>query len=517
MEVKMLNFKQCFYKYRWLIARILACTFFSVVFISLVPYMSKIIIEQYTALSWRKTAIFSLFYLLSVIFFLLFEYWKKLSFNKLQQTYGLDMRSNLFGLFTLLEHHDFNQHDNGTYLNALLRDLENTYINYVLSYIQLAASLLAVIVYLTYMFYLNSILAICLFLICLLALYLPQKLGKQLSLLRRQFSDTESYFIAAINDLLNAQELYSHYSAKAFQEIFKQYNQDYENKQLAFVNKVAQTNIISGSSLYLINVSTFIIGICLVNIKAMSIANLIAMLAFVELIAVPTRDMIYQLVNITSSHALISKLQQLTYREKIKKTEISDFNCLTVEDLTYTRSDFALSKLNFNLHKGGKYLIIGSNGSGKSTFLKLLASELIAERGIYFDNQPINDLRTDKLIYYASKSVVFRSNVETNIRIVNKKNKINSTANYIVGDLIKRESDFGGENFSQGERARIALARAFNSEKPILMLDEIFANIDTAKEKALTKILLDAPQTVILISQNQNPDYAALFDEVLHL
>lgn len=513
----MLNFRSCFYKYKWLICRILVSTFFGVVFISLVPYMSKILIEQYTALSWRKTALFSLFYLLSVVFFLLFEYWKKLSYNKLQQIYGLDMRSNLFGLFTLLEHHDFNQHDNGTYLNALLKDLENIYVNYVLSYIQLAASLLSVIVYLSYMLYLNSILAISLFIICLLALYLPQKLGKKLSYQRRQFSDAEGYFIEAINDLLNVQELYSKHSAKRFQQIFMQYNQSFENSQLSFVNQLAKTNIISGSSLYLINIAGFILGVCLVNMKVMSIANLIAMFAFVELIAVPTRDMIYQLVNINSSHALIQKLDKLTKQTKEKREKIIDFNLLTIHDLTYTQHNFTLKKLNFSFQKGGKYLIIGSNGSGKSTLLKLLAGNLITESGIYLDNQPLNASQTDELIYYASKSVVFRGSVDSNVRISNKANKINASAYAIVADLIERECDFGGSNFSLGERARIALARAINSEKPILMLDEIFANIDTAKERALTKILLDTPHTLLLISQNQSADYTALFDGVIRL
>ena len=226
-----MNFRHCFWQYRRVIFSVLFFTGLSVACISIVPYMTKVVLDSYARLSLKQAAVYSAVYIIAVILFLLTEYAKKISFNKLQQVYGLDVRMRLFQTIVRLPHYLFNQQKTGRYINALTNDLENIYVNYILCYVQLAVSIVSLLIYLAYMVYLNRILSLVLLLVCSLALLIPQLLGDKLSVERRNFSQAEAYFLDALNDLLAANEIYDRNSQPKFEKIFADYNFSFEKTQ----------------------------------------------------------------------------------------------------------------------------------------------------------------------------------------------------------------------------------------------------------------------------------------------
>jgi len=94
---------------------------------------------------------------------------------------------------------------------------------------------------------------------------------------------------------------------------------------------------------------------------------------------------------------------------------------------------------------------------------------------------------------------------------------VSGLAEQAVGDFVDMQVDFRGRNLSQGQQAKIALARALNSPKEILLLDEIFANVDSVRELELTKLLLQTERTLVLISHNRTNEYQKMFDHVYSL
>ncbi len=509
-----MNFRQCFWRYRRVIFAVLLSTGLSVACISIVPYMTKIVLDSYARLSIKQAVIYSCVYVMAIAMFLLAEYAKKISFNKLQQVYGLDVRTHLFKKILCLPHAVFNQQQAGHYINALTNDLENIYINYILCYVQLAVSLISLAIYLSYMIYLNLLLALALILACLLALLLPQLLGDRLSVRRREFSQAEAYFIDALNDLLAAHEVYDVNSCPKFSQIFANYNFAFEKEQRSLVDCMALSNIFSASTLYLINIVTFALGLFLVASTQLALSSLIAMLAFVDLVAIPTRDIIYQIINIRSSKHLISKLDKFFVDEPKKSLEAVDFKQLEVRNLDYQIGSFQLPHISLTIEKGKKYLLLGDNASGKSTLLKLLAGELPRPKKMFFlDGLDLAQVDTSQLIYYGANSKAFKASVLENVAISSDK-AVSEMAKDVVKAFSDKQVDFNGRNLSQGQQARVALARALNSPKEILLLDEIFANVDAASEQELTHLLLQTDRTLVLISHNRSDVYKELFDKV---
>lgn len=95
--------------------------------------------------------------------------------------------------------------------------------------------------------------------------------------------------------------------------------------------------------------------------------------------------------------------------------------------------------------------------------------------------------------------------------------KINIKRKNFSDKISDRNIEYFGNNLSFGQKAKIALSRALNSDKEILILDEIFANVDEKSELELTKKLIESEKTVILITHNRDNKYLDLFDEVIQI
>ena len=161
--------------------------------------------------------------------------------------------------------------------------------------------------------------------------------------------------------------------------------------------------------------------------------------------------------------------------------------------------------------------ILGKSGSGKSTLLKLLMRFWSVTQGqIHVNDTAIKDINTKDLRqmqgYVTQDTVLFHDSILNNIRIA----KLNASIDEVeaackkanIHDFIMSlPKDYAtpvaelGESLSQGERQRIALARAFLHDAPCLLLDEPTSNLDALNEAAiLSKLAEQRDKTIVLVS-----------------
>lgn len=500
------------------IVKILLFTFISISFISLIPVFTKMIIDNYKGLSKNKIMLYSFGYTLSIILYLFFELLKKINLNKLQKKYGLFIKHNIFESLTLMEHIDINSKKNGEYINSLTKDIDVVYENYILCSIQFLISLVTAVVYLIYMINMNIFLSVVILVASFVGFFIPRITGDKINIKRKNFSDKNGEFIELTSDLLNASELFNYNTSKSFLKKFDENNQIYENTQLDLANYMSYTNILSGLSLYFINIVTFVFGLIFISLGYISMSSLIAIMAYIELIVVPIRDLIYQAITIRSSSKLIEKFEFYFYEKASNRKLVDEFKYIKIKNLNYSKDKFRLTNINMIFNKSCKYAIVGDNGSGKSTIAKLIALELKPnDNEIFINEVDILDLYIRDLIFYSSSAIVFKGSVFDNIAISNDENIVDEDCAKIVYDFSDRYVDYFGSNLSFGQKAKIALARALNSDREILILDEIFSNVDEKSEIELTKKLIETEKTVILITHNRNNDYLRLFDEVIRM
>ena len=128
-----------------------------------------------------------------------------------------------------------------------------------------------------------------------------------------------------------------------------------------------------------------------------------------------------------------------------------------------------------NIEQGSAYAIIGTNGCGKSTLIKLVARIIKADSGIIEYPQDIN------IAYMPQKSFAFNMSVKNNLSFCIKgsiKDK-----KIIVDDILGKLDLIGLKNakasrLSGGELQKMALARTLAREHNIILLDEPTASMD---------------------------------------
>ncbi len=185
--------------------------------------------------------------------------------------------------------------------------------------------------------------------------------------------------------------------------------------------------------------------------------------------------------------------------------------------------NYVLKNFNLTLNPGEKVALVGENGAGKSTIIKLLARFYDVTGGqILIDNKDIKDIDIDT--WHKTLGVLFQDyikyqhNLEDNIyfgkayaqksesSIIEAAKK--SGADLVAKTLPNKYKQMLGKTFedgvelSNGQWQKVALGRAYLRNAPVLILDEPTASIDAKAEYEIFKKVdsLSKNKTVIIIS-----------------
>ena len=182
------------------------------------------------------------------------------------------------------------------------------------------------------------------------------------------------------------------------------------------------------------------------------------------------------------------------------------------------KTDYLIEDMNISIPAGQKVGIVGTSGSGKSTFTKLIMRFMDIQQGsITIDNQDIrnvlqNDLRR-QISYVPQEPLLFHRSIEENIMYGNEDKTYadmvmvaeKSHSIEFIKHLPEGYKTLVGERgikLSGGEKQRISLARSMLKTAPILILDEATSSLDSASEGYVKDALktLMMHKTVLIVA-----------------
>lgn len=197
---------------------------------------------------------------------------------------------------------------------------------------------------------------------------------------------------------------------------------------------------------------------------------------------------------------------------------------ISYEDVrfTYDHSRPALDGITFEIHQGQKVALVGPSGAGKSTIINLLLRFIEPTQGdIKINDQKLSEIDPDEwrrmIAWVPQTPHLFHDSILANIRFAKPDaamdEVIEAAKQAHAHDFITSLSQGydtrigeGGARLSGGQAQRIALARAFLKDAPLLLLDEPTSNIDPELESLLQdstrKILRD--RTALIIAHRLN-------------
>lgn len=156
-----------------------------------------------------------------------------------------------------------------------------------------------------------------------------------------------------------------------------------------------------------------------------------------------------------------------------------------------------INNLSFNIYKGEKFLIVGENGVGKSTLLKLLTGKLVPISG-----EIIIGSKTD-IGYYAQELEIL-----DNTKTLLENFEGTGMNQRQIRSLLGRFLFYGDDVFkkvgilSPGERSRVALAKLSVSGANMLFLDEPTNHLDPETQNLIAEVFKTFNGTMIVVSHN---------------
>lgn len=164
-------------------------------------------------------------------------------------------------------------------------------------------------------------------------------------------------------------------------------------------------------------------------------------------------------------------------------------------------SDCVIENINFSLKAKETIAFIGSTGSGKSSIINLIPRFYEATCGnILLYNQDIKDLKLedlrDRIAFVPQKAQLLKGDIRMNLAMnkklsdeeLDKALKIASAYDFVYAkEGLDTKVAMNGNNFSGGQKQRLAIARALASVKDLLIFDDSFSALDFKTDALVRK------------------------------
>lgn len=181
----------------------------------------------------------------------------------------------------------------------------------------------------------------------------------------------------------------------------------------------------------------------------------------------------------------------------------------------------ALNQVNLELTTGKLIGLIGENGSGKSTALKLIAGLIHPTRGEITVNG-------EKVARNIASSVAYLSELDEYYRFFTVKDAIEFQASqfadfdlekaYEIMNFMKLEPGKKLKHLSKGNRGRVKIVLTLARSAPVVLMDEPFSGLDPMVRNSIVKGLIsfvDLEKQLILITTHEIREVENILDEVV--
>ena len=199
---------------------------------------------------------------------------------------------------------------------------------------------------------------------------------------------------------------------------------------------------------------------------------------------------------------------------------------------TYGANKFSLGPVDLQINAGDIWGLVGENGNGKTTLLRILAHEIIYNSGTLSFHPEIQEasnykLRT-KLVYISQRTPKWYGSLKDNLKFTaahhGHKGEMNEliVEMYIIRFGLWAFRNHKWSELSSGYKMRFELARTFLRSPKILLLDEPLANLDVMAQQMILEDLKHIAQSIanpigIILSSQQLFEVEKISNKVLYL
>ena len=444
--------------------------------------------------------------------------------NKISFGVVRDIRNDAFEKIEALPLSYIDKKAHGDVVSRVINDADQFAEGLLLGFTQLFTGILTVIGTLAFMIYLNWVIAIVVFVLTPLSLFIARFVAKRTFSMFKKRSEYEGMATAYINEIVGNEKAVKAFSQeRRALEGFAKINEGLEKASLKAIFFSSITNPTTRFVNSVVYAVVALVG-ALMAIPSLNSGTLVALVSVGELACLlsyanqytkPFNEISGVLAEFQNSLACASRVFELI-EEKSEVPDSADAVALNEVDGSVSLNDVAFSytpekplieALNLQVSPGMRVAIVGPTGCGKTTLINLLMRFYDVNSGsISVEGKDIRDVTRESL--RASYGMVLQDTwlragtVKENIAMA----KPDATDEEIITaakaahahSFIKRLKNGydtvlgeGGEGLSQGQKQLLCITRIMLSLPPMLILDEATSSIDTRTEIRIQKAFLE--------------------------
>lgn len=332
-----------------------------------------------------------------------------------------------------------------------------------------------------------------------------------------------NYYRNALLKQDNIKDVYTNNAFGLFSRKYSKVKKELYDSELPIERKITRLNALE----YLIRITCIVISLLLISyfviIGKITYGELAATISLVLMLIFSFSTMLSALSYLLSTLYHIeqyNQLQELPAPQEEAERQVSSLNDIVFSNVSYRyplTEKYVLDNVSIKIKSGQKIAIVGANGSGKTTFIKLLLGLIAPSQGeISVNSQAIAQI--DKAHYWTHYALLFqdfckyKDTLQYNVGISNSARidcapaiyeqllKANFTKKIALDTVLSKE--YGGIELSGGEWQKVAMARALYRDSDVYILDEPTAAIDPLQEVAFYETMneLCGDKTLIFVT-----------------
>ena len=444
--------------------------------------------------------------------------------NKISFGVVRDIRNDAFAKIEALPLSYVDKKAHGDVVSRVINDADQFAEGLLLGFTQLFTGILTIVGTLAFMIYLNWVIAIVVFVLTPLSLFIAKFIASRTYSMFRARSECEGAATAYINEIVGNQKIVKAFSRE--DETLEKFANINVRLEKASLKAIFFSSITNPSTRFVNSVVYAVVALvgALMAIPAINSGAIVALVTVGELACLlsyanqytkPFNEISGVLAEFQNSLACASRVLELIEEESeipdkpdaVKLGKVDGNVSIDNISFSYTPDKPLIEDLSLDVKPGMRVAIVGPTGCGKTTLINLLMRFYDVNGGsISVEGHDIRDVSRESLRenygMVLQETWLRAGTIKENIAMA----KPDATDDEIIAaakaahahSFIKRLKDGynttlgeGGEGLSQGQKQLLCITRIMLALPPMLILDEATSSIDTRTEIRIQKAFLD--------------------------